>query len=86
MFDDLLDQPIKLFFNLRTAEVGGPSVADGELMELQHVHHSDLSNSTAEQVRPLIHTCRYRERESDITKASRHNNTYRHFHIHTYSI
>lgn len=56
--EHLLHETIKLLFVFRTAEVCGPGVADGELVELQHVHDADLSDSTAEQLRPLVHAGR----------------------------
>lgn len=57
--DYLLDEPVKLLFVFRAAEVGGPGVADGKLVELQHVHDSYLSHSAAEQLGPLVHTGRW---------------------------
>lgn len=33
-------------------------MADGELVELQHVHDSDLSHSAAKQLRALVHAGR----------------------------
>lgn len=56
---DLLDEPFELLRVVCTAVVSGPGVADGKLMELEHVHHPNLSHSTAKQVRTLIHTCRW---------------------------
>lgn len=49
-----LDEPVKLLFNVRAAKICGPGVADGELMELQHVHDSDLSHCAAKQLRTLV--------------------------------
>ena len=54
----ILDEPLELLRIVRTAVVGGPGVADGELVELQHIHHPNLCHSTAEQVRTLVHTSR----------------------------
>lgn len=53
-----LDEPVKLLFNVRAAKICGPGVADGELMELQHVHDSDLSHCAAKQLRTLVHAGR----------------------------
>lgn len=50
----VLDEPLELLRVVRTAVVGGPGVADGELVELQHIHHADLRHHTAEQVRTLV--------------------------------
>lgn len=52
----LLDEPVKLLFVFWTAKVCGPGVADGELVEFQHVHDANLSDGTAEQLRSLVHT------------------------------
>lgn len=61
--DYSLDEPVKLLFVFRAAEVGGPGVADGKLVELQHVHDAHLGHSAAEQLGPLVHTGRWgRER------------------------
>lgn len=60
----LLDEPIKLIRVLGAAEVGGPGVADGELVELQHVHDAHLGHSAAEQLGPLVHAGRW-ERDGD---------------------
>lgn len=54
----LLDEPLKLLFVFRAAKVCGPGMADGELVELQHVHDADLSHGTAEQLGSLVHTGR----------------------------
>lgn len=59
MFDHLLAEPLELLFVFRTAKVGGPGVANGKLVELQHVHDADLSHRTAKQLRPLVHTGRW---------------------------
>lgn len=56
--EHVLDEPIELLFVFRAAEVCGPSVADGELVELQHVHDADLSYGTTKQFRSLIDTGR----------------------------
>lgn len=63
----LLDEPIKLIRGLGAAEVGGPGVADGELVELQHVHDAHLGHSAAEQLGPLVHAGRW-ERDGDANK------------------
>lgn len=64
------------------AEVGGPGVADGELVELQHVHDADLSDGAAEQLWPLVDAGRW-EREHTVrgglharTPGSRGRSTY----------
>lgn len=54
----VLDEPLELLRFVRTAVVGGPRVADGEFVELQHIHHPDLCHSTAKQVWTLVHACR----------------------------
>lgn len=53
-----LDEPVILLFNVGAAKVCGPGVADGELMELQHVHDSHLSHGAAKQLRTLVHAGR----------------------------
>lgn len=63
--DHLLDEPVELLFVFRAAEVGGPGVADGKLVELQHVHDSNLSHSAAEQLGPLVHTGRWGGAQTD---------------------
>lgn len=50
----ILDEPLKLLRVVRAAVVSGPSVADGEFVELQHVHHADLRHRAAEQIRTLV--------------------------------
>lgn len=52
----ILDEPFELLGVVRTAVVGGPGVADGELVKLEHVHNADLGHGTAEQIRTLVHT------------------------------
>lgn len=52
----ILDEPFELLGVVRTAVVGGPGVADGELVKLEHVHDADLGHGAAEQVRALVHT------------------------------
>lgn len=37
-------------------------MADGKLVELQHVHDADLSHRTAEQLGPLVHAGRWGKR------------------------
>lgn len=54
----LLDEPVELLPDVRAAEVRGPGVADGELVELQHVHDPDLSHGAAEQLGTLVHAGR----------------------------
>lgn len=51
----VLVEPLKLLRVVRAAVVGGPGVADGEFVELQHIHHPHLCHSTAKQVWPLVH-------------------------------
>lgn len=53
-----LDEPVILLFNVGAAKICGPGVADGELMELQHVHDSHLSHGAAKQLRTLVHAGR----------------------------
>lgn len=67
----LLDEPVKLLFVFWTAEVCGPRVADGELVELQHVHDAHLSHSAAEQLGPLIHTCRWGSKRTNTNVTNR---------------
>lgn len=54
----ILDEPLKLLRVVRTAVVGGPRVADGEFVELEHIHYPHFCHSTAEQVWTLVHACR----------------------------
>lgn len=54
----VLDEPFELLRVVGTAVVGGPGVADGEFMELQHIHHPDLRHHTAKQVWTLVHARR----------------------------
>lgn len=54
----LLDETVKLLLNVRAAKICGPGVADGELVELQHVHDSHLSHSAAKELRTLVHAGR----------------------------
>lgn len=53
----VLDEPFILLGVVGAAVVGGPSVADGEFVELEHVHHADLRHRTAEQIRTLVDAC-----------------------------
>lgn len=53
----VLDEPFKLLGVVGAAVVGGPSVTDGELVELEHIHHADLSHRTAKQIWTLVDTC-----------------------------
>lgn len=55
----LLHETIKLLLNVGAAKVCGPGVADGELVELQHVHDAYLSHSAAKQFWTLVHTGRW---------------------------
>lgn len=52
----VLDEPFELLGVVCTAVVGGPGVADGEFVELEHVHDTDLGHGTAEQFGTLVHT------------------------------
>lgn len=57
-----LDEPFELVFFFRAAKVGGPGVADGELVKFKHVHDPHLSHGAAKQLWPLVHACRCIER------------------------
>lgn len=59
----LLDEPLILLLVFWTAKVRCPGMADCELVELQHVHDADLSYSAAEQLRPLVHTRRWKKQK-----------------------
>lgn len=59
MLPHLLKETVKLLLRVRAAKVCGPGVADGELVELQHVHDSNLSHSAAKQLRTLVHAGRW---------------------------
>lgn len=52
----LLAQPFKLLFAVRATIVSSPSVANGVLVELEHIHHSHLGNNTTKEVGALIST------------------------------
>lgn len=56
VYNSVLDEPFELLGVVGTAVVGGPGVADGELVKLEHVHDSDLGHGAAEQVRTLVYT------------------------------
>lgn len=63
----VLDEPLELLRVVRGAIVGGPGVADGEFVKLQHIHHPDLRHRTAKQVWALVHTrrCASKHRHSN---------------------
>lgn len=69
----VLDEPLELLRIVRTAIVSGPGVADGEFVELQHVHDADFCHCTAVQVRALVHArrCVYVEVQININPNSR---------------
>lgn len=50
----VLDEPSILLGVVGAAVVGGPSVTDGEFVELEHIHHADLRHRAAEQIRTLV--------------------------------
>jgi len=55
----VLDEPLELLRVVRATVVGGPGVADGEFVELQHVHHPDLCHGAAKQLWTLVHARRW---------------------------
>lgn len=55
---NLLNEPLELLRIIRTAIVGGPGVADGEFVELEHIHDADFCHRAAVQVRALVNARR----------------------------